>query len=68
MGQDTNASIHCWWPIVTDQPVRVSRATSGVKMNKFLIVVVATLALVGCSTMQQMTPSYHRAQQRTQVL
>lgn len=37
-------------------------------MNKFLIAVVATLALVGCSTIQEMTPSYKHAQQRTQVL
>ena len=37
-------------------------------MNKFLIAVVATLALVGCSTMQKMTPSYQHAQQRTQEL
>jgi hypothetical protein len=68
MGHNTNASIHCWWPIATDQPVRVGRATSGVKMNKFLIAVVATSALIGCSTMQKMTPSYRHAQERTQAL
>lgn len=37
-------------------------------MSKFLIAVVATCTLVGCSMIQKMTPSYQHAQERTQVL
>lgn len=37
-------------------------------MNKFLIAVVAMLALIGCSTIKEMTPSYRHAQQRTEAL
>lgn len=37
-------------------------------MNKFFIAVVATLALIGCSTIRKMTPSYRHAQQHTQAL
>lgn len=37
-------------------------------MNKALTALVATFGLVGCSTMQKMTPSYQHAQERTHVL
>ena len=37
-------------------------------MYKSLTLVIATFALIGCSTLQKMSPSHQRAQERTQEL
>ena len=42
--------------------------TSGVDMYKSLTLVIATFALVSCSTLQKVSPSHQRAQERTREL